>query len=104
MLGTGSCRCDTIATFAEKRRSVLRSVPVLLKTYMKRQFKWLAAGTTAIAALLLFPFLHVLLVVGNLAVHLVVLGLQLAPSRLPSARPPRRLIEREPFVSVQVPA
>jgi cellulose synthase/poly-beta-1,6-N-acetylglucosamine synthase-like glycosyltransferase len=71
---------------------------------MTKQLRWIIGGLAAIIALLLFPFLHIALVVGNLAVHLVVLGLQLITSRFPSVRPSWRASVREPFVSIQVPA
>ena len=67
---------------------------------MKRQLKWLLAGSAAVMALLAFPVLHILLVIGNLAAHLVVLGLQLLTSRLPSVLPPRRRVTDKPFVSI----
>ena len=71
---------------------------------MKKQLNWAVGGMAAIAVLLAFPVLHIVLVIGNLITHLVVLGLQLATSRLPSVLPLRRSPEREPFISIQVPA
>lgn len=75
-----------------------------MKKVMTRQLKWAAGVLAAVAVLLLFPLLHFILVVGNLAAHVAVLGLQLLTSRLPSVSPVRRDVEHEPFVSIHVPA
>ena len=61
-------------------------------------------GAVALAGILLFPAIHLGIVVVNFAVHLIVLGLQLIFSRfavkLPEMAEP---IADEPFVSIHVP-
>ena len=68
----------------------------------------LVLGVNCYAAavlVLVFPALHAAVVAANLAAHLVVLGLQLAVTRLPRVLlPRRRRLRREPFVSIHVPA
>src|SRR5262245_58894066 len=55
--------------------------------------------------LLVFPALHACVVLANFVAHSIVLGLQLVATRLPRLNLPlRRRIEREPFVSIHVPA
>src|SRR5213596_3142517 len=55
--------------------------------------------------LLVFPALHACVVLANFFAHILVLGLQLVSTRLPRVNLPlRRRIEREPFVSIHVPA
>src|SRR5438128_4403520 len=62
-------------------------------------------GFGAAVLLLVFPALHACLAVANFVAHIGVLGLQLIATRLPRVQlPQRRRIEREPFVSIQVPA
>jgi len=62
-------------------------------------------GISALALLLLFPAVHVALLLANFAVHLGVLGLQLITVRLPGRRTePQASLEVEPFVSIHVPA
>src|SRR5881394_1083260 len=54
---------------------------------------------------LVFPALHASVVLANFFAHILVLGLQLIATRLPRVNLPlRRRIEREPFVSIHVPA
>lgn len=68
----------------------------------------LVLGVNCFAAavlVLVFPALHAAVVAANLAAHLLVLGLQLAVTRLPRVLlPRRRRLRREPFVSIHVPA
>src|SRR6266540_286940 len=55
--------------------------------------------------LIVFPALHACVVLANFFAHILVLGLQLVATRLPRVNIPlRRRIEREPFVSIHVPA
>lgn len=63
------------------------------------------AAAGGLATLLLFPIIHVVLIVANLAIHLVVLGIQLLTSRLPRLRAARSGPQAdEPWISIHVPA
>jgi cellulose synthase/poly-beta-1,6-N-acetylglucosamine synthase-like glycosyltransferase len=64
----------------------------------------LISGVILLAALLLLPVLHFVLVAVNFVVHCGVLGMQLILSRFPSRVPEiNHPVEEEPFVSIHVP-
>ena len=71
---------------------------------MKKKLTLILAALGGAALLLLLPLVHAALVAANLLIHFIVLGLQLVTARLPRARPARKEVNDQPFVSIQVPA
>lgn len=76
-----------------------------LKAETRMRLKRSLAAAGGLATLLLFPIIHVALILAILAIHLVVLGMQLFTSRLPRLRPARDTPRGdEPWISIHVPA
>ena len=72
---------------------------------MRKNVACTIALAGGLAGLLAAPALHLAIVTANFLVHLAVLGLQLVTSRLAPPQRPRSIpLEREPFVSIQIPA
>jgi len=72
---------------------------------MLKRMLMIGSAMAGIALLIVAPLAHATLVAANLVVHLFVLGLQCVAARLPRRDlPTRKLPEREPFISIHVPA
>ena len=68
------------------------------------RIRWVLAATAVPVMLVLFPLLHLALVVVNFSLHLVVLGFQWVASSLPRIPIARRDdAGEESFVSIHVP-